>query len=236
MNQQAGTHRSSNSIPQRSSTAPDDAEAAASQPRAVRSSATTDLALIASFAALIAACAIVPGINVGPAPITLQTFGVILTGAVLGSRRGLLAVLLYLAVGAIGLPVFTGGAAGLAPFAGATVGYLVAFPLAAWLTGFIVERLPRRKVAASVPLVFLAGLAANLVFIHALGPLGMAWRAGLTVPQAFAADLVFWPGDLVKTALVAVIATAVHRAFPGLLPRRRAEHTAPTGNPATGEA
>ena len=194
--------------------------------RARKRSAATDIALIASFAALIAACALLPAISVGGAvPITLQTFAVMLTGAVLGARRGFLAVLLYLAVGAIGLPVFSGGAAGLAPFAGPSVGYLVAFPLAAAATGFFVERLPRRRIATSIPLVFLAGLAASFIFIHPLGILGMAWRLDLTIPQAFIADLAFWPGDVIKNILMALVATAVHRAFPALLPARRARGT-----------
>src|SRR6476661_5305441 len=124
----------------------------------------TDIALIAGFAALIAVCAILPSINVaGPVPITLQTFGVLLTGAVLGARRGFLAVLLYLVIGAAGLPVFAGGSAGLGVFSGPTVGYLVGFPLAAGCCGFVVERLPRRAVQTSVPLIFLAGLVGSAV-------------------------------------------------------------------------
>ena len=186
-----------------------------------RNRVATDLALIAAFAALIAACALLPAISIGGlVPITLQTFAVMLSGAVLGARRGFLAVLLYLAVGAIGLPVFSGGSAGLAPFAGPTVGYLVAFPLAALLTGFIVERLPRRKIAASIPLIFVAGFASSLIFIHPLGALGLAWRGGMSIGDAFLFDLAFIPGDIVKNILMALVATAVHRAFPALLPRR----------------
>lgn len=191
-----------------------------------RRSTATDLALVATFAALIAVCSVVPGFSLGPAAITLQTFAVLLCGAVLGANRGFLAVLLYLAVGAIGMPVFSGGSAGLAPFAGPTVGYLLSFPFAAWLTGFIVERLPRQRLATSVPLIFAAGVVANLVFIHTLGPLGLAWRAGMSIGEAFLFDLAFWPGDLLKTLLVAVVATAVHRAFPALLPQRRRTSTA----------
>src|SRR6476620_3604689 len=123
----------------------------------------TDLALIAGFAALIAVCAILPSINVaGPVPITLQTFGVLLTGAVLGARRGFLAVLLYLVVGAAGL------SSGLGVFSGPTVGYLVGCPLAAGCCGLLVERLPRRAIQTSVPLIFLAGLVGSALFIHTL--------------------------------------------------------------------
>lgn len=197
----------------------DTAATAPATPR--RNRVATDLALIAAFAALIAACALLPAISIGGlVPITLQTFAVMLSGAVLGARRGFLAVLLYLAVGAIGLPVFSGGSAGLAPFAGPTVGYLVGFPLAALLTGFIVERLPRRKIAASIPLIFVAGFVSSLVFIHPLGALGLAWRGGMSIGDAFLFDLAFIPGDIVKNILMALVATAVHRAFPALLPRR----------------
>lgn len=194
--------------------------------RSRRRSAGTDIALIATFAALIAVCAMLPAISVGGlVPITLQTFGVLHAGAVLGARRGALAVLLYLAVGAVGLPVFANGGAGVAPFVGPSAGYLIAFPLAALLCGAIVERLPRRRIAASIPLVFIAGFGSSLVFIHTLGPLGMSLLADLSLKEAFLADLVFYPGDIVKNILMALVATAVHRAFPTLLPVRSSTRT-----------
>lgn len=181
-------------------------------------STATDIALIAGFAALIAVCAIAPSINVtGPVPITLQTFGVLLTGAVLGARRGFLAVLLYLAVGAAGLPVFADGRSGLGVFAGPSVGYLVGFPLAAALCGLLVSRLSPRQVTSNVPLVFLAGLLGSAIFIHTLGIAGLVWRADLSWSAAFDIDKVFWIGDLVKNVAMALVATAVHRAFPDLL-------------------
>ena len=196
----------------------------------IRRSPATDLALVATFAALIVAASVL-AIPIGAVPITLQTFAVLLAGAVLGAGRGFLAVLLYLAIGAIGLPVFAGGTAGLAPFAGPTVGYLLGMPLAAWLTGFIVERLPRRSLGTRTLLIFGSALLANIVFVYTLGVLGLAWRAGLTVGEAFLINLAFVPADLAKIALAAVVATAVHRAFPDLLPRRGArglDNTGPT--------
>lgn len=185
--------------------------------------ASTDLALIAAFAALIAACSLLPALYLGGGlvPITFQTFGVLLAGAVLGARRGFLAVLLYLAVGAAGFPVFAGGSAGLAPFAGPTAGYLISFPVAAAVTGYLVQRLPRRRLATSVPLILLAGLAGSFTVTHPLGILGLMWRADLDAQAALLTDLVFWPGDVVKNLLMAIVATAVHRAFPDLLPPRR---------------
>ena len=154
-------------------------------------------------------------------PITLQTFAVLLSGAVLGAKRGFLAVLLYLVVGAAGMPVFSGGAGGPGVFAGPTMGYLLGFPLAAALCGFIVERLPRDKVATSVPLIFVAGLLSSALLIHTLGILGMTWRVPMDLSAAAKTDLAFWPGDVIKNLAMATVATAVHRAFPDLLPARR---------------
>lgn len=183
-------------------------------------STSTDLALVAAFAALVAVAAILPAISVaGPVPITLQTFAVLLCGAVLGARRGFLAVLLYVVVGAAGLPVFSGGAGGLGVLAGPSAGYLIGFPFAAAMCGFIIERLPRRRGATSIPAVFVAGLLSSALFIHTCGMAGLVLRADMTWAQAFDTDKIFWIGDVIKNVVMAVVATAVHRAFPTLLHR-----------------
>ena len=187
----------------------------------------TDIALIAAFAALVAVCALLPAIKVaGPVPITLQTFAVLLSGAVLGSRRGFLAVLLYVVAGAAGLPLFSGGAAGLAVHTGPTAGYLIGFPLAAALCGAIVERLPRRSVVSAVA-IFCAGLLSSALFIHTCGMAGLVLRADLTWGQAWDIDKIFWFGDVLKNIAMALVATAVHRAFPDMLGRPVA--AAPSG-------
>ena len=187
----------------------------------------TDIALIAAFAALVAVCALLPAIKVaGPVPSTLQTFAVLLSGAVLGSRRGFLAVLLYVVAGAAGLPIFSGGAAGLAVLTGPTAGYLIGFPLAAALCGAIVERLPRRSVVSAVA-IFCAGLLSSALFIHTCGMAGLVLRADLTWGQAWDIDKIFWFGDVLKNIAMALVATAVHRAFPDMLGRPVA--AAPSG-------
>lgn len=182
-----------------------------------------DIALIAVFAAFIAVCSIM-SIPIGAAPITLQTFAVLLTGAVLGASRGFLAALLYLAVGAIGIPVFAGGGAGVASFVSGTAGYLVSFPLAAWLVGLLVSRvttrISRRSIAARTVLVFVAALVANIVFVYPLGIAGLMIFADMSFTAAFTLNLGFIPLDLVKMALAAIVAVPVHRAFPALLPAR----------------
>src|SRR6187431_606516 len=117
--------------------------AAAAAPT-TRSRTATDLALIAAFAALIAACAVVGGIPTGSGvDITLQTFGVLLAGCLLGAVRGFLSVSLYLLLGAMGLPVFAAHSGGLASFSGVSSGYLLAFPFGAALAGFLVQHSAR---------------------------------------------------------------------------------------------
>lgn len=183
---------------------------------------TTDLALIAAFAALISACAFIGAVPVGGAgvPITLQTFGVMLAGCVLGPVRGFLAVALYLGLGAIGLPVFAERSSGTGVFTGVTAGYLYAFPIAAALAGALVKYVagPARKTRALW--VFGCSIAGSVLVIHPLGVLGMALHQDVSLATAAGWDAPFWLGDVLKTALVALVAAEVHRAFPQLLHRR----------------
>src|SRR5438067_8796539 len=97
--------------------------------------------LIVSFSLFLALCAQVSfHLPFTPVPITLQTLGVLLTGAALGSRRGALAMLVYLAEGAAGLPVFAGGSGGLIHLLGFTAGYLWSYPIAAFVVGLLCEK------------------------------------------------------------------------------------------------
>lgn len=181
------------------------------------------VALVAVFAALIVAAAIVPGIPVGSlgVPITLQTLAVMLAGLSLGAVRGSLAVLLYLVLGFAGLPVFSGGRSGLQVMAGPSAGYLLAFLLAAFVVGLAAQQILRRaRTAWRVPLFFLAAMLTSVVVVHTLGVLGMTVTLDISLTQAFKADLAFYPGDIVKNVVAAIAAAAVHRAFPDILVRR----------------
>ena len=182
-------------------------------------STTVDLALVAALAAVIAVCSILPAINVSTfAPITLQTFGVLLAGALLGARRGLLAVLLWVAVGAAGLPVFANGKSGLPVLVGPTGGYIVGFVIGAALLGLVAQRLARQGQSTNPLAIILGGIAALLV-IHAAGIVGLNLRAGLDWAAAAKVDAAFWIGDILKLVATGLVAAAVHRAFPWLLRR-----------------
>jgi biotin transport system substrate-specific component len=190
-----------------------------------------DTALVAVFAALIAVfTALVPGVNVGPVPITLQTLAVALTGLILGPVRGALAVLLYLAVGFAGLPVFAQGNAGLGVFGGGSIGYLLSFPVAALLAGWIGRRfLEGNRRRLPVKLVASA-LVASVLVVHPAGVVGLVVNTSMSLGASALYDLRFWPGDLIKSSLAGVVAAAAHRAFPAL--GRRPAALAPAPAPA----
>lgn len=138
-------------------------------------SASTETALVATFAALLAVCSLLAlSFGAVPVPVTLQTFAVLLAGAVLGPRLGPLAVLLHLVVGLVGLPVLAGAKGGLAVLAGPSAGYLLAFPLAALVTGVIVVAL-RRRGAALVAVTLLAGSRERSSSTPSASP---SWRGG----------------------------------------------------------
>lgn len=134
-------------------------------------------------------------------PVTLQTLAVLLTGAALGSRRGALACLACLAEGLAGLPVFAGGASGFISLVGPTGGYLIAFPIAAFVVGWLCEKgLDRSFLTSALAMlpgsiiIYALGVGWLTVILH--GNFVLALQKGL-VP--------FLPGDLFKL----VIATAL---------------------------
>jgi biotin transport system substrate-specific component len=140
--------------------------------------------------------------------------GVMLAGLVLGARLGALAVLVYLAIGALGVPVFAGGAAGLGVFASPTAGYLIAFPIGAFVIGLIAFRGGRFRPTWAFPAAVVGGIAV----VYAIGIPVLAARTAFDLAEAIRlGGLIFLPGDLIKAVLATLIATAVHRAYPGLV-------------------
>ena len=150
---------------------------------------------------------IVVPVPFSPVPMTLQPLAVLVVGGLLGGAAGLGALLLYLALGIAGLPVFAAGGSGVARLLGPTGGYLLAFPLAAWITGMVTTpvvgrgELPR---AAGVIRVLLA-CAVGMVVIHVGGVAQLALLGGDT-SLAFRVGFVpFLTGDLIKLGLAAML-------------------------------
>lgn len=167
---------------------------------------TRDIALVFIFSLLTAVCAQI-ALPLPLVPITLQTFAVLLTGALLGPRLGALSLLLYLLEGAMGLPVFAGARSAWSPstlplvptILGPTAGYLVSYPVAAGLTGWLAARGWDRRA----PFMLCAMLLGSLV-IYAGGALWLAhflgWHKAVLVGVA-----PFLAGDIVKALAAAAL-------------------------------
>jgi biotin transport system substrate-specific component len=168
------------------------------------SSKVRDVFLIVVGSLLIAALAQIEiPLPFTPVPITGQTFGVLLIGAALGSRRGVASLLLYLAEGALGLPFFAGGASGLGILTGATAGYLFGFVIAAFVVGLLAERGLEQNVRTSL-IPFLVGT----VIIYVCG---VAWLAVVLggLGKAIAAGLLpFIIGDAIKLVAASLVLPA----------------------------
>ncbi len=186
-----------------------------------------DLAMMAIFAGIIAALGLIPAIMtpLSAVPITAQSLGVMLAGAILGGRRGAGSLVLFLVLVALGLPLLAGGRGGLGVFASPTVGFLVGWIVAAFVIGWATERI-------GAPYSLLAGLAINAVggiaVLYTFGIVGMMLRTGMSLRAALLAMTPFLIGDALKVVASAVIAKGVHASYPGLLTPRRTVAAEPT--------
>lgn len=136
-----------------------------------------------------------------PVPITGQTFAVLLTGAALGWQLGAAGQLLYLGIGALGLPVFAEGEAGFEVFSGATGGYLIGFVAAAALVGWMAEHRQDRTFAT----MFTAFIVGSAV-IYVVGAIGLMIATGWSLEEAVAGGVVpFLLGDLIKATAAGVL-------------------------------
>ena len=157
--------------------------------------------LVVGFSLLTALAAQVV-IPIGPVPITGQTFAVLLTGALLGSRFGAMAMVAYLIEGASGLPFFYGGHGGITHLLGPTAGYLIAFPAAAYITGVFAEHgWDKRFLSAAAAMAIGSALiiVCGWVVLSRFMPAGAAFQTGVAR---------FIVGDIVKIILAAALLPA----------------------------
>src|SRR6202140_578565 len=165
-------------------------------------------AIVISASLFVAVCArVTVPLPFTPVPLTLQNFGVLAVGLLLGSRRGFAALAFYLVEGAFGLPVFSPAilGSGITHLTGATGGFLMAYPLVAFVAGYIYEHTSRRFAWAAV-----SAVAAELVLFAG----GLSWLAVLTHSISLALRYgLYWFvfAEVIKVLMAAAVSTRWHR-------------------------
>ena len=169
-------------------------------------SALLDTVFVAVFAAVIAVCSMI-SIPVGEVPITLQTFGICLAAAMLGFRRGTLSVIVYILLGAVGVPVFSGFTGGFGVIAGPLGGYIIGFIPAAVIVGLAAERFSRR----ALPLA--AAMVIGVLICYAVGSIWFMVVMNRGFLETLLACVVpFLIPDAVKIALAVLLSNRLSKA------------------------
>ena len=172
----------------------------------------TDIARLAVFVAIVAALGLPGSFSVlGAVPITAQTFGVMLAGAVLGPRLSALAMVVLLALVAVGIPLLAGGRGGVGVFIGPSAGYLIGWVAGAFVTGLIVHASARKPTIWRTAIGTVVG---GILVVYAFGIPVQSLVTRLPLEQTILTSLVFLPGDLVKATLATVTVTTLLRAYP----------------------
>lgn len=171
-----------------------------------------NVTLIALFAGLIAVLGLVPAIPLAfGISITGQSLGVMLCGTVLGAKRGGLAVLLFVVLVAIGLPLLAGGRGGLGVFQGPSAGFIIGFPFAAFVTGLVTEKFRSGNLALVAGAASIIGC---VVVLYAFGIVGFSIIAEKTLVEATLVMGAFIPGDVIKAIIAGALTAALYKARP----------------------
>ena len=175
---------------------------------------TRNLVLCALCAALTCILAPISIPLAGGVPISLATFTIMLSGVLLGGPLGAISQLLYVLLGAVGLPVFAGWTGGIGIVLGMTGGYILGYILLAWLTGLIYKPFSRSpKMAVRLSFMVL-GMVVGTTALYVLGTAWFIFSTGMTLRASLAACVLpFIPGDVIKMIAVCVIAPPVEAAL-----------------------
>jgi len=191
-----------------------------------------DITRIAVFAAILAVLGIPGAIPVfgGAVPITAQTLGVMLAGAVLGAWRGAAAVAVVEVLVLAGLPLLSGGHGGAGVFAGPTAGYLVGWIVGAFVIGLVARAGGRRPTTWRTALACVIG---GILVVYAFGIPVQALVTHLPLGPTALSSLVFLPGDALKVVITTVVTMALWRAYPRAFAPVRPLASAGTADSAT---
>lgn len=172
---------------------------------------TRNLIECAIFAAVICVFSVMT-IPTGIIPVTMGTFGIMLTAAVLGWKKGTVAVLVFILLGAVGLPVFSGFKGGIGVLAGPTGGYITGYIVMSLVSGALTARLPQKR-AAQIGKVF-AALVLGMALCYALGTIQFMFVAQKSLAASLAICVTpFIPFDVIKCVLASFIGVSVRNTL-----------------------
>ncbi|WP_245833020.1 biotin transporter BioY [Oceanobacillus timonensis] len=172
------------------------------------------------FAAIIGVLAIFPPVPLPfiPVPVVAQTLGIMLAGGILGAKRAGLSVLLFVFLIAVGVPLLTGGRGGLGVLVGPTGGYVLSWPIAAWVIGYLTEKNIHSLAYWKLVLITIFGgsLIINIVGVTYLSILSnLPWG-----PTALSA-LAFLPGDVLKALIASAAIMKINQIYPLIGEKKR---------------
>ncbi|MCP3027805.1 biotin transporter BioY [Halobacillus sp. A5] len=167
----------------------------------------------ALFAAIMGALGLLPPIVTPftPVPITAQTLGVMLAGSILGAKRGGLSLLLFVLLVCFGAPLLAGGRGGLGVLFGPSGGYILSYPLAAFLIGFLVERFWNKM---NIGLYLAIHVIGGVLLVYAFGVTYLSFITETPWTKAMFAAFIFIPGDLVKVVIASLLSRQINRVYP----------------------
>jgi biotin transport system substrate-specific component len=178
---------------------------------------TKDIVYIALFAALMAVLGLFPPFTLPMTgvPITAQSLGVMLAGAILGARRGGLAIVLFLVLVAVGLPLLAGGRGGFGVFLGPTGGFLIGWAVSAFVIGWLIEKYWDRLNVINTAVIIAFG---GVVVMYAIGNAWVAVAVDISYWKATVGSAPFLVGDALKVFVATGAALAVKRSYPLVSP------------------
>lgn len=167
----------------------------------------------ALFTAIVAILGIIPPITlpVSPVPITLQTLGVMLAGAILGARYGSLSLLVFVILVSFGAPLLAGGRGGIGPLLGPGGGYILSWPLASFVIGFLVEKFWHKM---NFFLFLLFNIFGGIILVYAFGITYLSLITDTPWLVAAASGMIFVPGDLIKAFIASYVALKMKKLYP----------------------
>ncbi len=174
---------------------------------------TKDIVYIALFAAIATSLALFPPITmpIAGVPITAQSMAPMLAGSIIGSKRGFLSLLLFLVFIAIGLPVLAGGRGGLNIFFGANAGFILCWPISAFIIGFLFEKYWKNLNYLNSFLFITFG---GIIILYIVGVSWISFVAKISIYKSFIGCLIFIPGDIVKAVITTIVSMIIKKSYP----------------------